>query len=69
MNRFILMGTTDEVTTCDCCGRKNLKNTVCFEDTETGNLTYFGVVCASKMRGVKADVVKAEIIFPVLDTW
>jgi hypothetical protein len=42
-----VIGTTDEVTTCDCCGRTDLQKTVVFQDEE-GNNSYLGVVCASK---------------------
>lgn len=41
-----VLGITDTVTTCDCCGKKNLKRTVVL-DTETGVL-YYGTSCAAK---------------------
>jgi recombinational DNA repair protein (RecF pathway) len=42
-----MLGTTDEVTVCDCCGRKDLKDTVAFE-REDGQVMYFGCVCATR---------------------
>ena len=58
-----ILGTTDEVTTCDCCGRQDLKSTVAFQ-TDDG-IAYFGCVCASKMfkvsaRSIRADADKAD---------
>ena len=32
------IGTTDSVSTCDCCGRKNLKKTVCILEVDTGEI-------------------------------
>ena len=61
MNKYNLLGTTDEVNSCDCCGRKNLKETVCFEVADTGELVYFGVVCAARMRNLKAQDIKEQI--------
>ena len=41
---FKIAGITDEVTTCGCCGKTNLKKTVVFE-TENGYV-YMGTDCA-----------------------
>ena len=41
-----ILGLTDAVNTCDCCGRKNLKRTVAIE-AESGDLMHFGTTCAS----------------------
>lgn len=46
MSKFKALGVTDEVTVCDCCGKKNLKVTVCLEDTENGGEVYYGRDCA-----------------------
>lgn len=43
---YRFLGNTDEVDTCDCCGRTDLKSTVALED-EAGNVVHFGVVCAA----------------------
>jgi hypothetical protein len=59
MMKYEYLGTTDEVTTCDCCGKTNLKNTVVIRDLDTGEDLYFGVSCAAKALKVQvADVKK-----------
>lgn len=59
--RFTVLGTTDEVTTCDCCSRRNLKGTVALCDHDAGDETvYFGCVCAARvMKVASVDVRKA----------
>lgn len=47
-----VLGTTDDVTTCDCCGRADLKATVALS-IDDGEPVYFGVVCAA--RATKRD--------------
>lgn len=44
---FKLLGITDEITTCDCCGRSNLKCTVALEN-EAGEIVHYGRDCAGK---------------------
>lgn len=44
---YRVLGTDDSVSTCDCCGRSDLKSTVALED-ETGDVMHFGVVCAAR---------------------
>ena len=41
------LGTSDEVSTCDCCGRKDLKSTVALS-IDDGEAVYFGVTCAAR---------------------
>lgn len=53
------LGTDDSVNSCDCCGRDNLKATVAFE-TESGDVVYFGVVCAAKASGKSSVSIRAE---------
>ena len=48
-----ILGTTDERTECECCGKTNLKCTVAIEYLDgdgngTGSITYFGRDCASR---------------------
>ena len=57
---LIILGTTDEVNTCDCCGRTDLKDTVALQDDETGDIVYYGCVCAAKKRNVPAKQIKSE---------
>jgi hypothetical protein len=42
---FKLLGITEEFSTCDCCGKKNLKCTVALENEE-GDIVYYGRDCA-----------------------
>lgn len=66
MTAYMIHGTTDEVTTCACCGKKNLRNTVVLEVVEgdnAGDLLHFGSMCAARAMGQKmsrADVVLAH---------
>lgn len=51
------LGTTDEVTTCDCCGRSELKSTVALS-IDDADPVHFGVVCAARAlrsRGIATD--------------
>ncbi len=41
-----ILGITDEVTTCGCCGRNGLKKTIALEIEEV--LTHYGTTCATK---------------------
>lgn len=45
---FQVLGTTDEVTTCDCCGREDLKGTIVLKymtEERAGEIAYFGSTC------------------------
>lgn len=62
MARFEVLGISDEVTACDCCGKSNLKRTVCIHDNESGETKYFGTTCATapvKGFGVDKEVKEA----------
>lgn len=56
--RFSYLGTTDEHTTCDCCGKADLKSTVGIHDLETGEDVFFGVVCAARALKTQAAEVR-----------
>jgi len=45
---YRVLGTTEEVTSCDCCGRANLQQTVALECLYTAALVYFGTTCAAR---------------------
>ena len=55
------LGTDDSVSTCDCCGRSDLKSTVEIE-TESGDVVHFGVVCAARALKVSVKEVKAGTV-------
>lgn len=42
---YKILGITDAVSTCDCCGKKNLKRAVELENPE-GDIVFFGSDCA-----------------------
>jgi hypothetical protein len=54
-----ILGNTDDVTSCDCCGRTDLKSTVAIE-TALGAVVYYGVVCAAKYTGRAAKEIRAD---------
>ncbi len=52
------LGTTDEVSTCDCCGKTRLKSTVALS-LNGGEAVYYGVVCAARAIGRSEKEVRA----------
>ena len=47
-----LLGITDEVTTCDCCGKENLKRTFAISLDGDSDPVYFGSTCGARaLRG------------------
>lgn len=42
-----VLGLTTDFTSCDCCGKENLKKTVAILDLASGVTGHFGVVCAA----------------------
>ena len=51
---------TDDVTTCDCCGKSNLKHTVAML-TDAGEVVHYGTVCASRNSGKPGATIRAEV--------
>ena len=54
------LGTTDAVTSCDCCGKSGLKLTVAIE-LDTGEVVHYGTTCASRNTGKPQKQIAAEI--------
>jgi hypothetical protein len=58
------VGMTDDVTSCEHCGKDELKSTVrmviCDEDGNAGEEFYAGVVCAARLAGRKASAIRTE---------
>lgn len=54
MPTFTVAGITDEVDTCECCGRTDLKRAVALQDRDSGEVTFFGVVCAARALAIDA---------------
>jgi hypothetical protein len=55
-----LLGITDCVNTCDCCGKTDLKCTVAFEQ-EDSNIVYYGRICAQRWYGKTQKVISSEL--------
>ena len=51
----------DTVTTCDCCGRQNLKATVLMRNDETGAEFFFGRTCAARNTGKTSKQITKEV--------
>lgn len=70
MAQFTLLGVSDEITTCERCGKKNLKRTVVLEG-EAGGLTYMGTTCAAKaLKGVsKSSIDTAANAYATVNRW
>lgn len=58
MLRYKFLGTTDEITACECCGKMDLKLTVGIEDLDTGEQRHFGTTCAA--RALKLHVAEVK---------
>ena len=54
------LGTTDEVTTCEVCGKKNLKKTIAVSIDESDPI-YMGSECATRSLGRSLKDVNAEV--------
>ena len=66
--RYSYLGTTDEHTTCDCCGKSDLKSTVGIRDLETGEDVFFGSTCAARALKVKVVEVRNVIRGSLFET-
>lgn len=45
-----LLGITDQINTCDCCGKTDLKCTVAFQKEDL-TIVYYGRICAQHWSG------------------
>lgn len=59
---YRFLGTTDDCTTCDCCGKANLKKTVVImplgaEGEDEGMPSYYGTTCAARALATTAKAV------------
>jgi len=53
------LGTSDEVTTCEHCGKRELKGTVALS-IDDGEPVYFGATCAARALAMPVKVVRQE---------
>jgi hypothetical protein len=51
---------TDEIDTCDCCGRTELKATVAMKLTD-GGILHYGRTCAARNSGKTQKQIKQEV--------
>jgi len=58
-SNFKIIGFTDKVNECDCCGKTELKGTYCI--SIDGNEFYYGSTCASNTINVSTDEIKKEV--------
>jgi hypothetical protein len=66
-NGYRMVGTTDDVTTCDQCGKQELRGTVVLEwldtDGQPEGVAYFGSTCAARAlaaRGVRTTAARVR---------
>ena len=50
----------DSVTTCDCCGRADLKSTVCLR-LDDDSIAYYGRTCAARNTGKDWQQITKEV--------
>ncbi|AER47602.1 hypothetical protein DS6A_48 [Mycobacterium phage DS6A] len=65
-HKFIVRGRTDEVTTCELCGREDLSHTIALEVLDadgngTGEVTYYGSECGARAAGWTAREFRANV--------
>lgn len=59
MATYKTLAIVDDVNTCDCCGKSNLKSTVAMQ-RDDGEVAYFGSVCASRHSGRDSKTINRE---------
>lgn len=66
MTTYRVLGTTDEVTTCQDCGRDELKGTIVLgivdDDGHVGERVYFGAMCGSRAAGKPVKKLRREAV-------
>lgn len=56
---FKVLGYEEAFTTCDCCGKANLKGTFAVE-RQDGEILHYGCVCVTRHTGKAAKAVRKE---------
>ena len=59
MRTYKTLAIVDDVHTCDCCGKSNLKSTIAMQ-RDDGEVLHFGSVCATRHSGREAKVIRKE---------
>lgn len=65
MTSFAIKGTTGDITTCECCGRDDLKRTVILapldaDGNANGDVTHYGSECAARAMGRRGEGAKVR---------
>ncbi len=55
------LGYTQDVNTCYCCGKKDLKGTVALTFDQGETIEYYGVICAAKAANKNSAYIKKSI--------
>lgn len=58
---FEILGITDEINACDCCGRTGLKATVEIQFDDEPEPVHYGRTCAARYARVKVSVIDAGV--------
>jgi hypothetical protein len=58
-NQYRVLGFDDAITTCDCCGKANLKGTFAVERAD-GEILHYGSVCVTRHTNKPAKIVRHE---------
>lgn len=56
---YNLLGITDEVTVCECCGRSDLKKTLVLDDG--GATVYYGSECGARAMKTTVNKVRRDV--------
>lgn len=59
LSQYRVLGFEEAITTCDCCGKTNLKGTVAVERAD-GDILHYGSVCVTRHTNKTAKVVRKE---------
>lgn len=59
-----IIGSTDERTECECCGRTGLKRTIVIRETtaDESRVVYYGTECAARAAGRTAAGIRREAL-------
>lgn len=61
MATYRAAGSTDEITTCDVCGRAELKGTVRLVIDDDEGEIFAGVSCAARLAGTTSRVITSQV--------
>ena len=61
MKTYKTLGISQYITTCDCCGRSELKSTVIMKEIETEKVVYFGSTCATRNSGIDKKTINSDL--------